>query len=146
MNARMTQVLRASLFTALLLCSGATLAPVAAQDIAGHWILSVTLDAGSGDANFVFAVEDGKITGTYAGTMGEEQITGTIEDNVVTFGFESADAGEISFSGIVSRSMPSNSTSPSSITPGGFGINLIIDRALTLFPQPLSPTNPNVSP
>ncbi len=101
MNARMTQVLRASLFTALLLCSGAILAPVAAQDIAGHWILSVTLDAGSGDANFVFAVEDGKITGTYAGTMGEEQITGTIEDNVVTFGFESAEAGEISFAGIV---------------------------------------------
>ena len=84
MNPRIRQILRTSLLTALVLCTGGMLAPLAAQDIAGHWILSVDLDAGSGDASFVFEVEDGKITGTYAGAFGEAQVTGTPEP-VVAF-------------------------------------------------------------
>ena len=101
MNVRITRIVRTSFFAALVLCTGAMLAPLAAQDIAGHWVLSVDLDAGSGDANFVFEVEDGKITGTYGGTLGEQQVTGTIEGNVVKFGFESEEAGEITYWGIV---------------------------------------------
>ena len=104
MNARMKQILRTSLFTALVLCTGGMLAPLAAQDISGHWILSVSLDSGGGDANFVFEVEDGKITGTYGGALGELPVTGTIEGNVVKFGFDS-DAGAISFVGLVEGDM-----------------------------------------
>ena len=52
----------------------------------------------------------------------------------------------ISDSEICKRSLPSNSTSPPSIRPGGLGINRMIDRAETLLPQPLSPTRPSVSP
>jgi len=32
------------------------------------------------------------------------------------------------------------------IFPGGSGINLITDNAVTLFPHPVSPINPKVSP
>ena len=32
------------------------------------------------------------------------------------------------------------------IFPGGFGISLIIPKAVVVFPAPVSPTNPNVSP
>lgn len=101
MNPRRRRILRTSLLTALVLCTGGMLAPLAAQDIAGHWILSVDLDAGSGDASFVFEVEDGKITGTYAGAFGEAQVTGTIEGNVVNFVFEAPEVGEVSYSGVV---------------------------------------------
>ena len=101
MNAGLKRVLRTSLLTALVLCTGGMVAPLAAQDIAGVWIMNVDLDAGSGAASFVFEVEDGKITGTYAGSFGEEVVTGTMEGTVVTFGFESADLGEVSFTGVV---------------------------------------------
>jgi hypothetical protein len=36
--------------------------------------------------------------------------------------------------------------SPETILPGGSGISLMAERTLTLFPQPLSPTIPNVFP
>jgi len=48
-----------------------------------------------------FEVSGTNITGTYAGVLGEQQITGTIEGNVVRFGFDSPDAGTIQFDGIV---------------------------------------------
>lgn len=101
MNVRTKQILRTFLFTALVLSTGAMLAPLAAQDIAGHWIVNVDLDAGSGEVSFVFEVEDGKITGTYAGAFGEAELTGTIEGNVVNFTFDAGDAGTATYSGVV---------------------------------------------
>ena len=41
---------------------------------------------------------------------------------------------------------PPQRIAPPTISPGGSGTNLIIDRAVILFPQPDSPTIPNVSP
>jgi hypothetical protein len=76
-------------------------APLAAQDLAGHWIINVDLDAGSGEVSFVFAVEDGKITGTYAGAFGEAELMGTIEGNVVNFTFDAGDAGTATYSGVI---------------------------------------------
>ena len=101
MNVRMKQILRTFLFTALVLSTGAILAPLAAQDIAGNWIMSVDLDAGSGEVSFVFEVEDGKITGTYAGAFGEADLTGTIEGSVVIFTFALEDGTEVTYSGTV---------------------------------------------
>jgi len=101
MNPRMTQILRTFLFTAVVLSTGAMVAPLAAQDLAGHWIINVDLDAGSGEVSFVFAVEDGKITGTYAGAFGEAELMGTIEGNVVNFTFDAADAGTATYSGVI---------------------------------------------
>ena len=44
------------------------------------------------------------------------------------------------------RSRPSKMTSPATILPGGSGISPMIESALTLLPQPLSPTMPTISP
>src|ERR1700732_3894333 len=44
------------------------------------------------------------------------------------------------------RSLPSNNTLPPAYSPGGWGMRRIIERAVTLFPQPLSPTIPTFSP
>ena len=48
-------------------------------------------------------------------------------------------------SGSFSRSVPSNRTSPASIWPG-FPTSRMIERLVTLLPQPLSPTRPMISP
>ncbi len=76
-------------------------APAAAQSVAGIWRLDVTLDAGSGQATFNLQVEGSTITGTYGGVLGEQAVTGTVEGNIARFGFESPDAGEVRFDGIV---------------------------------------------
>ena len=44
------------------------------------------------------------------------------------------------------RSVPANLIWPETISPGGFGINLKTESAVTLFPEPLSPTIATVSP
>jgi hypothetical protein len=86
---------------ALALALGGVASPAAAQDVAGRWVLDVNLDAGSGQATFLFEVNGTNITGTYAGVLGEQEVTGTVEGNVVRFGFDSPDAGTITFDGIV---------------------------------------------
>ena len=42
--------------------------------------------------------------------------------------------------------MPSNRIEPDTILPGGSGTSRAIDSAVTLLPQPDSPTRPRVSP
>ena len=42
--------------------------------------------------------------------------------------------------------MPSKVIDPATIRPGGFGTSRAIERAVTLLPQPDSPTRPSVSP
>src|SRR5919201_5571165 len=49
-------------------------------------------------------------------------------------------------SGSVRRSTPSNSTSPPSMRPGGCGTSRMMESAVTLLPQPDSPTMPSVRP
>src|SRR5262245_1585312 len=48
--------------------------------------------------------------------------------------------------GSVRRSTPSNSTWPPAMRPGGCGTSPMIESALTLLPQPDSPTMPSVRP
>ena len=74
--------------------------PAVAQDMTGTWVLGVTLDAGSGDATFVFKQEGEAITGAYSGTLGEQTVTGTVKGNVVEFSFTS-EAGKITYKGTV---------------------------------------------
>src|ERR1700752_292863 len=52
----------------------------------------------------------------------------------------------ISASSTFSRSLPSNRTSPASIRPGGDGIKRMTESAVTLLPDPDSPTMATVSP
>ena len=91
-----------SLAAAVVVAVGVSAAPLTAQDLAGAWLFSVDLDAGSGEATFVFEVDGDSITGTYAGLFGEQSVTGTIEGDVVRFSFESPDAqGTVSFEGVI---------------------------------------------
>src|SRR6185503_4180593 len=46
----------------------------------------------------------------------------------------------------LSRSTPSKITEPETILPGGFGTSRVSESAVTLLPQPDSPTSPSVSP
>ena len=48
--------------------------------------------------------------------------------------------------GIWTMSLPWNRIFPLTILPGGSGIKRITERALTLLPEPLSPTRARVSP
>ena len=83
----------------LLLCAAGAPAQAAAQDVAGTWVLSVQLDAGGGDATFVFEVDGNQITGTYSGALGEQEVTGTIEGTTVRFRFDDDQVGEVTYEG-----------------------------------------------
>src|SRR5687768_2217682 len=48
--------------------------------------------------------------------------------------------------GSLRRSLPSNSTSPPAMRPGGCGTSPMMESAVTLLPQPDSPTMPSVRP
>jgi hypothetical protein len=52
----------------------------------------------------------------------------------------------ISSHGSLSRSRPLKKTSPATILPGGSGIRRRMLNAVTLFPDPDSPTRPSTSP
>ncbi len=91
--------LNVALAAGLLLALAAS-GPLAAQDVTGTWILSVQLDAGSGDATFVLTQTDGRISGTYTGVLGDQQVSGSIEGSEFRWEFTSQ-AGQISFSGTV---------------------------------------------
>lgn len=74
--------------------------PAVAQSVAGRWVLTVTLDAGSGDATFVFQQQGDSLTGTYSGVLGEQKVTGRVSNGVVEFSFESQ-AGTVVYRGKV---------------------------------------------
>lgn len=92
---------RSAVVVAAVLFAVASPTEVTAQELAGTWVLSVDLDAGSGDATFVFEVDGNQITGTYSGAMGDYRITGTIEGNTVMFGFSSDDVGDVTYEGTI---------------------------------------------
>jgi len=95
---------RTALYLAVACAFGVAASPAAGQDVAGRWTMDVDLDAGSGQATFVLQVSGMDITGTYTGVLGDQRVTGTIEGNVVRFGFESPDAGAVRFDGVVEGS------------------------------------------
>ena len=82
--------------TALTLAS----APVSGQDLSGRWVLSVELDAGSGDAVFVLEQDGTEISGSYTGVLGEQQVTGSLDGDTFEWSF-SSEAGRVQFSGTI---------------------------------------------
>jgi hypothetical protein len=70
-----------------------------AADVSGTWSAAVVLDAGQGTATFVFKQSGNKLTGTYSGTLGKADVTGTVEGNKIEWSFENPDAGKVSYSG-----------------------------------------------
>ena len=49
-------------------------------DLTGTWLLTVETDAGSGTPTFVLKQDtEGKLTGTYAGQLGETEVKGSVK-------------------------------------------------------------------
>ena len=88
--------------------------------MAGTWVLSVTLDVGTGDATFVFVVDGSEISGTYSGVLGDQEVTGTIEGNIVKFGFSSDGAGETTFEGTIDGDTMEGTCEYDLLGPGTF--------------------------
>ena len=85
----------AILVIGLIASFGAASPRVAAVNISGTWGFSVDLeDGGHGDPTFVFKHEGEKITGTYSGPLGEQNLTGTVKGDKAVFGFEATRDGE----------------------------------------------------
>jgi hypothetical protein len=67
----------------------------AAANLAGTWLFSVDLDGGGhGDPTFVFKQDGDKLTGTYDGPLGHQDVTGTVTGNKAVFGFQASQDGE----------------------------------------------------
>ena len=74
----------------VMLALGLSAARGAAQakvDVTGKWAFNVETSAGAGAPTFTFKQDGEKLTGHYAGTFGEADLTGTVKGTDITFGF-----------------------------------------------------------
>jgi len=115
MNSIRTRQVIGSLIVITLLA-----APSLAQQVSGTWVLAVELDAGGGDATFVLSVEDGKISGTYTGALGEDiAVTGQVTEEGVRFSFDS-EAGEVVYEGKIEGNTMEGTCEYGLLGPGTF--------------------------
>jgi hypothetical protein len=74
----------------------------APADVAGIWNLTVEFSGGGGNPVFTFKQDGGKLTGRYAGALGEAEVTGTIKGNEIKFAFTIAGQSEsVTYTGTV---------------------------------------------
>ena len=76
--------LAAWVFTATVLWPGSG----QAQEVTGRWQFTVELDVGSGAPTFAFTQAGEALTGTYLGTFGRAEVTGTVIGRRIEFQFE----------------------------------------------------------
>ena len=69
-----------------------------AADMSGKWTFNVVLDAGGGSPIFEFKQSGEKLTGTYHGTFGDAELTGTVKGDKVEFSFGN-DTAKAKYSG-----------------------------------------------
>jgi hypothetical protein len=62
-------------------------AKVVNANVEGKWYFTVVTPTVTGNPVFTFKQDGGKLTGTYAGTLGEAPLTGTVKGNDITFQF-----------------------------------------------------------
>lgn len=92
----------------------------AAQDVSGTWDFQVDLDAGSGEATFVLVQQGDSLSGTYNGVLGEQQVRGTVEGNVVRFGFSEGQVGTVSYEGTIEGNTMQGRCSYGALGDGSF--------------------------
>jgi hypothetical protein len=86
------------------LASGQMLAQPA--NVSGEWTFDVTTDQGSGTPTMTFKQEGEKLTGTYTGTFGTADLSGTVKGNAITFSFTADVQGQqaaITYKGTVDK-------------------------------------------
>ena len=59
--------------------------PLKGIDIRGEWEFEVTTDAGQGSPSFTFRTEGNELKGDYNGLLGDQQISGKVEGNRVSW-------------------------------------------------------------
>src|SRR5438874_4472944 len=82
---------------ATLVCAAAL-----AHDISGKWTFNVETPAGSGTPTFVFKQAGEKLTGTYNGSFGTAELTGTVKGDNIEFTFEAQvgdQKGKVAYTG-----------------------------------------------
>src|SRR5215467_10079083 len=90
----MAKFVSSLVFIAAVIASLAA-ASFAAANLSGTWLFSVDLDGGGhGDPTFVFKQDGDKLTGTYDGPLGHQDVTGTVTGNKAVFGFQASNDGE----------------------------------------------------
>ena len=95
---------RLSLVIALVL--GSLSVSAQAPNVTGKWIFDVQTDAGSGTPTITLKQDGEKLTGHYSGQLGENDITGTIQGNKITFGFSGdfgGQAAKVTYTGTVEK-------------------------------------------
>ena len=89
MNRRLAAVGAIAMLVCVALAAG--VAAQAKVDVTGKWAFNVETSAGAGTPTFTFKQDGEKLTGHYAGTFGEAEVTGTIKGADISFSF-AADA------------------------------------------------------
>jgi hypothetical protein len=82
----------------LLMVSALTLL---GADMTGTWQVAVVLDAGSGAATFNFKQTGEALTGTYTGTFGSSQVTGTVKGDQIEWSFDNDQVGHVTYQGSI---------------------------------------------
>ena len=77
-------------------------------DVNGAWAMQIVIDGNTtGTPTATFKQEGEKISGTYSSqVVGEQQITGTVKGNAITFGFQASfdgNAVKVTYSGTVDK-------------------------------------------
>ena len=58
-----------------------------ATNVTGEWTFNVTTDQGGGTPTITFKQDGEKLTGKYAGQLGNADLTGTVKGNAIHFTF-----------------------------------------------------------
>jgi hypothetical protein len=58
-----------------------------ATNVTGEWLFDVSTDQGSGTPTITFKQDGEKLTGKYAGQLGNADLTGTLKGNAIKFTF-----------------------------------------------------------
>ena len=58
-----------------------------ATNVTGEWAFNVTTDQGAGTPAITFKQDGEKLTGKYAGQLGNADLTGTVKGNAIHFTF-----------------------------------------------------------
>ena len=56
-------------------------------NVTGEWAFNVTTDQGGGTPTLTFKQDGEKLTGKYAGQLGNADLTGSVKGNAITFSF-----------------------------------------------------------
>jgi hypothetical protein len=70
-------------------------------DLTGSWSVAVVLDAGSGAATFNFKQTGETFSGTYTGTFGTAQVTGTVKGDQIEWSFDAEQVGRVTYQGML---------------------------------------------